>query len=80
MHPYRKHHTGAASIRFETPPGKQAQVDRGEFHSILPDGSKKKLHAFVMIIGHSLQKYADHTEDEKLETLIGCHERAFKFF
>ena len=80
MHPYRKHHKGAASIRFETPPGKQAQVDWGEFHAILPDGSKKKLHAFVMIMGYSRQKYAEYTEDEKLETLIGCHERAFKFF
>ena len=80
MKPYRKHHKGAASIRYETPPGKQAQVDWGEFHAILPDGTKKKLHAFVMIMGYSRYKYVEYTENEKLETLLGCHERAFRFF
>ena len=30
MKPYRKHHKGAASIRYETFPGKQAQVDWGD--------------------------------------------------
>lgn len=32
MKPYREQARGKASMRFETPPGKQAQVDWGEFN------------------------------------------------
>lgn len=80
MKPHRKTHSSSASIRYETPPGKQAQVDWGEFKVRLPDGKEKKLHAFVMLLGHSRFMYVEFTEDEKIETLIGCHERAFRFF
>lgn len=80
MRPHRKPSLAKASIRYETPPGKQAQVDWGEFLLEREDGTKKKIHAFVMVMGYSRHKYLEFTEDERIDTLIGCHERAFAFF
>ena len=80
MQPLRQSAMSKASIRYETPPGKQAQVDWGEFKLVCQDGSFKRVHAFVMILGYSRTKYVEFTEDEKIDTLIGCHERAFQFF
>jgi transposase len=80
MKPHRETAERNASQRFETPPGRQAQVDWGHFKLQTPDGKTKKVHAFVMIMGHSRRQYVEFTEDEKLDTLIGCHERAFTFF
>lgn len=80
MQEYREQAIAKATIRYETPPGKQAQVDWGEFKVQRPDGSMMQVHAFVMILGYSRMQYVEFTEDEKLETLIGCHERAFKYF
>jgi len=80
MKPYREKALVKASIRYETPPGKQAQVDWGEFYGQLPDKTFKKLYAFVMILGYSRNYYLEYTENSRFETLIGCHERAFAYF
>jgi len=80
MRPHREKALSKASIRYETPPGKQAQVDWGEFFAQQPDGKFKKLYAFIMILGYSRDYFLEFTEDSKFDTLIGCHERAFKYF
>lgn len=80
MKPHREKSLGKASVRFETPPGKQAQVDWGEFSVEDEYGKLRKLHGFVMVMGYSRGMYLEFTEDEKIDTLIGCHERAFEFF
>ena len=80
MKPHRKKALAKASIRYETPPGKQAQVDWGEFTLEDEAGKVKKIHGFVMVMGYSRKLYLEFTEDEKIDTLIGCHERAFQFF
>lgn len=80
MKPHREQLKGKACIRFETPPGKQAQVDWGEFKLIKKDGNFIKVHAFIMIMGYSRKQYVEYTENERIDTLIGCHERAFAFF
>ncbi len=79
MQPYRKSALSIAVKRFETPPGKQAQVDWGEFKAE-HNGKMIKLHCFVMVLGFSRKMYVEFTEDEKIGTLIGCHERAFQYF
>lgn len=79
MRPHRKHCKQKAFKRFETKPGEQAQVDWGEFY-LDQDGKKKHVHAFVMVMGYSRAIYVEFVENEKLQTLIECHERAFKFF
>ena len=80
MKPHREKVMSKASIRFETPPGKQAQVDWGEFFIEQTDGKFKKLYAFIMVLGYSRDYYLEFTENSKFDTLIGCHERAFTFF
>lgn len=60
-------------IRFETAAGQQMQVDWIEFR-------RDRLSAFVAILGHSRAAYVEYVTDERIETLVGCHIRAFEFF
>lgn len=69
----------AASVRFETPPGHQAQVDWGTSW-VMIGGQHVKLHIFVFVLCYSRSIYVEFTTDEKLATLISCHERAFRWF
>lgn len=79
MRPLRPLVIAKATERFETPPGKQAQVDWGQVLADW-DGKTKRLHAFVMVLGYSRMIYVEFTEDERLETLMGCHLRAMQYF
>lgn len=71
----------AASIvavrRFETPPGKQAQVDWGHLGSIFEDGEERKLWGFTITMGYSRRLMAAAATDQKLGTLLRMHELAF---
>jgi transposase len=62
-------------VRFETVPGEQMQVDWAEFKF-----GKTKLDAFIATLGYSRFSYVEFVENEKLETLIACHQNAFEFF
>lgn len=79
MQPLRPTVVSKATERFETLPGKQAQVDWGTFR-VDWMGEKKRIYAFVMVLGYSRMMYVEFTEDEKLETLMGCHNRAMDYF
>jgi len=79
MQPLRPQIQAKATERFETPPGKQAQVDWGEV-TVDWQGTKKNLQAFVMTLGYSRMIYVEFMENQKLETLIGCHLRAMQYF
>lgn len=68
-----------ATVRFETPPGRQGQVDWGQCWTILA-GKRVKVHLFVMTLGYSRRMYAVGTEDEKLPSFIRCHVDAFDHF
>ena len=60
-------------IRFETKAGEQMQVDWVEF-------PKDNLSAFVATMGYSRVSYVEYVDNEKVETLLGCHMNAFKYF
>ena len=60
-------------IRFETKPAQQMQVDWIEF-------PKDNLSAFVATMGYSRASYVEYVNNEKIETLIGCHMNAFNYF
>jgi transposase len=75
----RKDRAIKAVIRFETDPGKQAQVDFGEFGYIEIDGVKKKLYAFSYILGYSRTRYAEYTVDIRVQNLIKMHLNAFRY-
>lgn len=70
-----------ATVRFETPPGRQAQVDWahcGRFPD--PDGHSLSVYAFVMVLSFSRMLYVEFTPAMDLPALLRCHQNAFDFF
>ncbi|HEU4388123.1 MAG TPA: IS21 family transposase [Blastocatellia bacterium] len=70
-----------ATIRFETPPGRQAQADWaycGRFSDAA--GGTIPIYAFVIVLGFSRFMYVEFTTSMKVETLIACHLGAFSYF
>lgn len=80
IRPYRQKPKKQTSIRFKTPPGKQAQMDWGEPGEYTMDGKKQKLYAFVMVLGYSRMKYMEITTTMNMEQLMKCHMNAFSYF
>lgn len=68
-----------ATVRFETAPGRQAQVDWTSTWLTSPEG-RRRAQAFVMVLGYSRAMYVEFTDDQRLETLLRCHEHAFDWF
>jgi transposase len=66
-----------ATVRYETPPGAQAQVDWASCGR-LPDG--RSVYAFVFVLGFSRADYVEFTISMSLPTLLGCHMNAFEYF
>jgi transposase len=69
-----------ATVRFETPPGRQAQVDwayAGCFSDAA--GQPVKIYIFVMVLGFSRMMYVEFTTSMELEQLLRCHREAFAF-
>ena len=60
-----------ATVRFETPPGEQAQVDWAECGSFIDEaGRRRKVYAFVMVLSYSRMLYVEFTLHMRLEQLI----------
>jgi transposase len=79
--PFRAQPKKQATVRFETPPGRQAQVDWAEEIGLYEvNGRKQMVHAFIMTLGYSRMKYIEFTTDMKMETLMKCHMNAFSYF
>jgi transposase len=72
--------TRIAYMRFETEPGRQAQVDWGDFQVKQPDGRITTIYAFVMVMGYSRALYIEFVEKPTLEIFMDCHIHAFHFF
>ena len=64
--------------RFETLPGKQAQMDWGECGTIEVGGERRKLYVFVVVLGYSRMMYARFTTSSKLPVLLRCLHAAFE--
>lgn len=71
-----------ATVRFETMPGQQGQVDWGFFenYTVNEDGKEKKLYCFLMVLGYSRMRYIEFVTDMTTDTLIRCHQNAFRYF
>jgi transposase len=79
LRPLRQEAQRVAVRRFETPPGKQGQVDWGDLGDIIAaDGNKQSISTFVLTLGNSRAMFADLTTNQKLPTLLRMHERAFQ--
>ena len=64
--------------RFETPAGKQAQVDWGHLGSLTDAGKEHALWGFTMTLGYSRRMMGEAATDQKLGTLLRMHEAAFR--
>src|SRR6266487_5654143 len=61
VHDRRPEKEPSGSIRFETAPGEQGQVDWGHFGFIMHHGHSYRLYAFVMTLGWSRACYVRFT-------------------
>jgi transposase len=80
VRPYREQPKKQATLRYETPPGKQAQMDWAYVGKYLVDGQYQDVYAFVMVLGYSRMKYVEFTTNMNVETLMKCHMNAFSYF
>jgi transposase len=62
-------------VRFETEPGHQMQAD---WATVGRGGDKLKV--FIATLGWSRAAYVEFCDNERVETLIGCHENAMLAF
>ncbi len=70
-----------ATIRFETAPGLQAQVDWKEnLKMISKNGEIFVVNIFLMVLGYSRMKFVKLTSDKTQNTLFKCMNEAFKYF
>jgi transposase len=69
-------------VRFETPPGRQAQVDFAHFRTVFTDepGTERILWLFSLVLGHSRMLWAHFVLHQDLPTLLRCHAAAFEAF
>lgn len=71
-----------ATVRFETMPGKQGQMDWGFFeeHTVYEDGKWKRRYCFLLVLGCSRMRYIEFVTDMSTNILIRCHQNAFRYF
>jgi transposase len=81
VRPYRQQRRWSelATVRFETGPGEQAQVDYGQLW-VWIGAQPEKVHLFVFTLGYSRRLYARAYRNERLTTLLDGHECAFRWF
>lgn len=70
------------TVRVETPPGEEAQVDFGfAGYMIDPEtGTKRKTWVFSMVLSWSRHQFVEFVFDQKVETWLRLHRNAFAFF
>ena len=68
-----------ATVRFETEPGRQAQVDFGQRQVWIAD-RPAIAHVFVFTLGYSRRCYVEAFRHERLEAVLAGREHAFHHF
>lgn len=77
MRPLKASLVRRVTERFETTPGRQAQMDWGECGTVQVGDERKKLYVFVLVLGYSRMLYAQFTTSCRLPVLLGCMKEAF---
>jgi transposase len=80
IQPFRPPRQERATVRFETEPGQQAQVDWGSFRYECADGREKSIYCFVMTLGWSRAMYVEFTLQGDTASFIRCPLHAFAYF
>jgi len=67
-------------VRFETPPGRQAQVDFAHFRTVFTDepGVERVVWLFSLVLGHSRWLWGRFVLQQDMQTLLRCHAAAFE--
>ena len=68
-----------ATVRFETPPGQQSQIDWGQAR-IYFRSRPVALHVFILTLGYSRRSFHEPCLGETLTQFLDAHERAFEYF
>lgn len=77
---HKKEHLKKATIRFETNPGLQGQVDFKEAKTMISkSGVKFKINIFLYILGFSRKKFLIATIDKSQKTVFNSLIEAFKY-
>ena len=77
--PRRRRRQPQATVRFETEPGEQAQVDWGSLAYLGEDGKKRRIWVFVMTMGCSRACYVELVRRADTAAFIQCHVNAFEY-
>lgn len=78
--PFRRLRQPSVTMRFETEPGEQAQVDWMLLRYRLPDGQTRRVWAFVMVMSWSRAIYVEFAPRADEAAFLRCHAHAFTFF
>jgi transposase len=67
-------------VRFETPSGRQAQVDFAHFRTAFTDepGVERVIWLFSMVLGHSRMLWGRFVPQQDMQTVLRCHAAAFE--
>jgi transposase len=67
-------------VRFETLPGRQAQVDFAHFRTVFADepSVERVVWLFSLVLGHSRMLWGRFVPQQDLQTLLRCHAAAFE--
>jgi transposase len=81
VRPFRKNliARAIATVRFETPPGKQMQIDFGTM-TLKIMGEEKKVHFFAAVLGYSRRQYVKAFTHERQTAWFEGMEGAFSHF
>lgn len=80
VHTFRPAKNSPAVQRYETPPGRQAQMDWGITQYIDERGIVHKTPVFTMILGNSRAKYIEFTKRCDIYSLLRYIVNAFEYF
>jgi transposase len=69
-----------ATVRFETPPGRQLQIDFGQRRIAIEGGERDKVYLFVATLGFSRRVYARAFRHERQSAWLEGIEGAFRHF
>ena len=78
VQPLRPARPPAATVRFETAPGEQAQVDWAHFGMLEHRGRLRKRYAFLYTLSWSRALYLEFTVSTQRAAFLRCHVHAFR--
>ena len=82
VHEQKEHLNEKATVRFDIMPELHGQVDWAFFedHLVYEQRKWKNLYCFLMILGYLRMWYIEFVTDMSTNTLIRCHQNAFRYF